>query len=105
MLYRWPDKDPEELLDFTVDWSLYLSGDTISTVNWYCVDASGVKQAFNAVSTVNGLVNSSNSFTTTTTTVYLGGGVANTTYQVSCQIGTNTGRTVERTIRLRVRQF
>ncbi len=34
MALRWPDKDPDELLDYTVDWSRYLDTLTIASVEW-----------------------------------------------------------------------
>jgi hypothetical protein len=58
MSFTWPNKDPDELLDYTVDWSRFLtSGRTISTVSWFVDDADGVKQPFIINNTVNGLFN------------------------------------------------
>lgn len=36
MAFKFPDKDPNEKLDYTVDWSRYLERDTISVsqINW-----------------------------------------------------------------------
>lgn len=33
MSLLWPPKDPQDFLDFTVDFTLWLNGDVISTVN------------------------------------------------------------------------
>jgi len=30
MAYKWPDKDPDEVVDYSVDWSRFLGDDTIS---------------------------------------------------------------------------
>jgi hypothetical protein len=38
MSYKWPDKDPDEMLDYSVDWSRFLGDDTISSVTWYIYD-------------------------------------------------------------------
>ena len=34
MALKWPDKDPDEQLDFSADWSRYLGTATLSTVTW-----------------------------------------------------------------------
>jgi hypothetical protein len=35
MALRWPVKDPDETLDYSIDWSRFLgSGITISAVTW-----------------------------------------------------------------------
>jgi len=43
MAFKFPDKDPDEKLDYTVDWSRYLERDnlTIQSVNWYIEQADG----------------------------------------------------------------
>tara|TARA_R110002124_G_scaffold144945_1_gene310099 strand:- start:16 stop:567 length:552 start_codon:yes stop_codon:yes gene_type:complete len=35
MSFRWPVKDPDEQLDYSVDWSRFLVGATISSVVWH----------------------------------------------------------------------
>ena len=35
MSYRWPLKDPDETLDYSVDWSRFLGTATISSAVWY----------------------------------------------------------------------
>ena len=34
MSFRWPVKDPDETLDYSVDWSRFLGTNTISSVVW-----------------------------------------------------------------------
>ena len=34
MSISWPSKDPDEVLDYELDWSLRLAGDTIVTSTW-----------------------------------------------------------------------
>ena len=34
MSFPWPNKDPDEQLDYSVDWSRFLGSATISTVTW-----------------------------------------------------------------------
>lgn len=110
MSFRWPNKDPDEKLDFSVDWSRYLGNSTIASVNWYIDDASDVKTGpLSASDTVNGLI--ARAFTTSTdnktATITLEGGNNNSEYKVYCQI-TFTENSVsliaERVIKLRVKE-
>lgn len=104
MSYKWPDKDPDEILDYSVDWSRYLGADTINAVQWYCENASGVKTIFDSVDIVNGLQHISSSNTSTVCTIQLSLGDNNTTYTLYCEITTVGGITTERKIKLKVRQ-
>ncbi|MCJ7440416.1 MAG: hypothetical protein MUO25_02375 [Thermoanaerobaculaceae bacterium] len=82
-------KDPNAVLDYSIDWSHYLGTDTIATATW-------TVQA--------GLTKVTESKTTTTATVWLSGGTAGTDYPVICRITTVGGRTDDRTITIRVRE-
>jgi len=42
MSYRWPDKDKDEIVDYSVDWSRFLGEDTLSAATWFIKDASGI---------------------------------------------------------------
>ena len=35
MSFTWPNKDPDEQLDYSVDWSRFLDTATISNVEWF----------------------------------------------------------------------
>ena len=35
MSFRWPNKDPDETLDYSVDWSRFLDTGTISSCSWF----------------------------------------------------------------------
>ena len=48
MAFRWPNKDPDETLDYSVDWSRFLGDKTISSVAWFLRDANGVMQEITA---------------------------------------------------------
>jgi hypothetical protein len=66
MALRFPDKDPDEKLDYTVDWSRYLAGDvTIASVVWKIQQADGTALTFpNGYSFQNdGLISASASAT------------------------------------------
>lgn len=84
-------KDPQAVLDYHEDWSDWLpTGDTISTAAWSV--ASG------------DVTIDSESATPTVTTVWLSGGTADTTAEVTCHITTAAGREDDRTIELLIQQ-
>ncbi len=85
-------KDPDSVLDYTIDWSNWLTAagsDTISSSSW-------------TVGT--GITEDSDSNTTTTATIVVSGGTAGTDYDLANKVVTAGGRTVERTITIKVRQ-
>lgn len=82
-------KDPDALLDYTIDWSSYLSGDTIASVEWI-VPA--------------GITMDSQEETDTTATIWLQGGEDKQDYDVVCRVTTVGGRVDDRTIVIRVRE-
>jgi hypothetical protein len=79
----WPVKDPTETLDYTVVWSQLLSGDRIESSSWTANDATVTVQ-------------SNSTYTNTTATVWLSGGTANTTVEVTNTVTTSGGRTFVR---------
>ena len=80
-------KDPDATIDYGVDWALWLDGDTISSSNW---------------TAATGVTIDSNTNTTTSTTVWLSGGTAGLSYEVTNRIVTAGGRTDDRTILISV---
>ena len=82
-------KDPDEVLDYTFDWSTYLGSDTISS---------------DVVNVDSGLTKDSDSNDTSSVTVWLSGGTAGKAYKVASKIVTAGGRTAERTIIITVRE-
>jgi len=85
---RWPDKDPDEVLDFRIDWSDWLAGDTISSATW-TVPA--------------GLTKDSEARDDSSTTVGLSGGADETDYRIVCVITTAAGRTFVSVVMIEVR--
>ena len=81
-------KDPDAVLDYSVDWSKWLSGDQIETSAWSLSDP--------ALQAVN------DSSTGTRTTVWLAGGVAGQSYTVTNRILTSGGRTDDRSFTIQV---
>ena len=111
MALKWPDKDPDERLDYTVDWSRYLDTLTISSVQWTYIQSDGTESsALSASSTVNGMTVQAVSNTDTTVSIVLSGGTVNTETKFVCQITTNlntaTGAAVvtKRVVNLTVRE-
>ena len=84
-------KEPDEVLDYTFDWSDWLTeiSDTISS---------------DTVTVESGLTEDSNSNDTTSVTVWVSSGTAGTSYTVSSKIVTAGGRTAERTITIDVKE-
>ena len=80
-------KDPGAVLDYVVDWSVWLGTDTIATSTW-------------TVGT--GLTQASASNTTTMATCWLSGGTAGQSYSATNRIVTAGGRTDERTLTITV---
>ena len=113
MSYRWPIKDKDETLDYSVDWSRFLDTATISSVQWY-VQTSEIGKTLLAsgqdLTTASGgsvtdsIQNVSPSNTDTVATINIGGGVNNREYTFSCRMTDSTGSTAERTIKLRIRE-
>jgi hypothetical protein len=104
MSFRWANKDPDEILDYSIDWSRFLDTATISSVLWYVDNASGVKTLLSAGSTVNGIQNVSQTNTTTVATINLGLGTLNSEYKFYCRITDSTGSIAERTVKLRIKE-
>jgi len=91
MSISWtPVKDPDEVKDYSLDWSALLVDDTISTSTWTL--ASG-----------EGLAIGSNSNTDTLSTVWLSGGTAGVNYELLNRVVTTGGRTYDQTVKLKVR--
>lgn len=105
MSFRWPNKDKDEQLDYSMDWSRFLgTGITIASVEWFVDDADGVKTAISGGATVNGIQNVSQTNTTTVATINLGSGTNNKEYKFTCRITDSSGSQAERTVKLRIRE-
>jgi hypothetical protein len=84
----WPHKDPDEVLDFGIDWSVLLEGDTISTSEWI-VPA--------------GITKDSDSYSTASTTIWLSGGESGQLYALTNRVTTAGARSMDETVSLRVK--
>lgn len=105
MSLKWPPKDPDEKLGYSVDWSRFLGTDTISSVAWFINDADGIKTAVGAGNTVNGLTLVDQANTSSVSLAVLLGGTNNTSYLVTCQVTFGEDNLVsERKIKLPIRE-
>lgn len=85
----WPTKDPEENLDYGLDWEDELGGDKISLSTWSAPNPAGI--------TVG-----DKSFTDTQTIIWLSGGTAGQKYVFTNTIVTQGGRTAEKSVSIKV---
>jgi hypothetical protein len=90
MSLSWPSKDPGEVLDYQIDWSALLDGDTIDASSFAVLSGS--------------VVVDSDSIDNVTTTVWLSGGTLNETCTIENTIETAVGRTFQQSVRLRIRE-
>lgn len=81
-------KDPDAVLDYSIEWSKWLAGDQIQTSAWTVSDPA--------------LETADDSNTATRTTVWLSGGAAEHSYTVTNRITTSGGRTDERSFVVQV---
>ena len=90
----WPFKDPNEVLDYAIDWTARLvGGDTITDSEWSIVDTDPTLTIDAEELDPAGM-----------TTVWLAGGTVGTTYHVLNRITTLGGRTMDQTVRLKVKE-
>ncbi|MCC6362215.1 MAG: hypothetical protein IT165_01755 [Bryobacterales bacterium] len=82
-------KDPNAVLDYSIDWTRWLDGDTIATSEWIVP---------------SGLTKVTDSRTTKTATVWLSGGVASQSYTLTNRITTTGGRTEDRSFIVKVEE-
>lgn len=83
-------KDPQAILDYSLDWGPWLDGDTLSTSSW-------------VVESPLTIVPSTEVFDSTTTSLFLSGGTAGEKHMVTNTITTALGRKDERSFELRIR--
>lgn len=105
MSYKWPNKDSNETLDYSLDWSRWLrAGETITSSSWYIDDVDGVKTLFIAPNVVNGLQHFGATNSSTITTLTLAQGAANKQYKLYCSVTVNTGLVAERSITINIKE-
>ena len=114
MSFRWPSKDPDEILDYSVDWSRFLDTAIITDVVWFVQSSlyntkTELKAGQNLTSasssaTTDSIQNVAQTNTNTVATINIGGGQNNVEYTFTCRMTDNTGSTAERTIKIRLKE-
>ena len=102
MALKWPDKDPDDQLDYSIDWSGPLASNTISSLVWKIFDENGTLQTWSDRQTVNGLQLISRTNTNTVATLVLGSGTAFTTYKIICRMTASDATIREQEVKIRV---
>ena len=90
MAYKIFEKDPDAKLDYGLDWSAWLDGDTITASTW-TVDPSG-------------LTLSQGAYDATTAAIWAEDGVVGRKYNLTNHITTAAGRQTERTFSLLIKE-
>ena len=103
-MYKWPDKDKDEIVDYSIDWSRFLDDDTIAGVTWFVDDADDVKTQLDDASVVNGLQFVTGTNTTTVATARFSLGTNNIRYKITCRVSTVEGLQYERSVYLRIKE-
>lgn len=86
-MITWPFKDPNEVLDYEIDWSARIGSDEISTVTW---------------TVPVGITKNSDTISDAIAVIWLSGGTAGQSYDIGCRVVTTGGRTFDETVTLSV---
>lgn len=86
-MLRWPDKDPNEILDYQLNWSARLQDDIIVSSFWEA----------------NGVTIDEDSHTEHTTTVWLSGGELRKRALLTNRITTSSGRVMDQSVSLAIK--
>ena len=89
VIKKWT-KDPDAVLDYSVDWGTWLqTGDKIDSATW---------------TVPTGIVLDSQEESTTRAVAWVSGGTAGVNYTLGCLIETTSDRTDKRSITIKVRE-
>jgi hypothetical protein len=102
MSIKWQDKDPNDQVDYSIDWTVTLEEHTISSIVWKIYDATGNLVTFSPGAIVKGLQHVSNTSTDKIATIYLGSGTAFEEYSIICRMTTSIATVFEQEARIRV---
>jgi len=105
MSMKWPNKDPNETLDFGIDWSRFLHTDeTIASSSWYIVSTENEALDFNPGASYDTLVNTSSGNDSRVVTITVAGGVSNKQYKLVCRVTLSTDLIAERSVILPIKE-
>jgi hypothetical protein len=105
MSLPWPVKDPDEVLDYDVDWTqrLYSADELDQVAAGATVVPADTIASSQFTLPAGTLVANSSSFTSVRTKVWLSGGADGQSYLVLNRITTVGGRTMDQTMKLKVK--
>lgn len=105
MSMKWPNKDPNETLDFGIDWSRFLhTNETIAGSSWYIVSAENEVLSFNSGDSYDTLVNISSGNDSRVVTITVAGGISNKQYKLVCRVTLSTDLVAERSVILPIKE-
>lgn len=92
---KWPTpKDPDEVLDYEIDWSTRLVGNTTGSNDVIVTSTWTVP---------TGITMDDENFDDTSTVIWLSGGTEGQTYEFLNRITTRDGRTLDQSVKLPVK--
>lgn len=96
MPLRWPTKDPDEVLDYQIDWL----GDASERGPLYGLDDAIANSLWVVPA---GITKESDVFDDGSVTIWLSGGTAGETYELLNRITTDDGRVFDQTVKIKVK--
>jgi len=94
-MLTWPSKDPNEVLDYSLDWAGRLAGSPDDTIATTTATASPAGLTIDAHGVASGAPQK--------TTTWLSGGSEGVTYALSLRAVTTGGRTMDETVRIKIK--
>ncbi len=88
MSLKWPNKDPDEVLDYVLDWTLRLDGDVIASSIWEVPSQ---------------ITKDSDNHDFITTTIWLSGGTEGDSVTVVNRITTAGDRTMDQSVIIKIK--
>ena len=101
MALKWQDKDPNDVIDYSIDWRSQLGSNTIDNIVWKIYTA-GSFAVWSPTQIVDGLQYISSTNTNTVATLYLGLGTDFSVYNIICRMTASDATVIEQEVRLRV---
>lgn len=110
----WPNKDPDELLDYSIDWSAIVAGFTINSVVWSVrsnthptettLNAGQDRTAGSGGAITDSIQNIQQALVNNKVAIiYIAGGIDLTDYTFICTVQTSISTTLQRAVILRCR--
>lgn len=101
-MITFPAKDPDETLDYTLDWSLRIMTDGIVTSSWSTPTLVGSTLATSGLTLATASVATHN-LSTCRTIIWLTDGVLGSAYQFTNRITTAGGRVMDQSVKIKIK--